>query len=115
MYPKAGNMLHSIRHSIGDDKLFRDILRGMNATFYHQTVTTRQVEDFISQKAGWDYTKVFDQCARFAIAPFLTWSTAVGLIDIREHYSETLRRRRHVTAARHEESHVRDVAADRAK
>jgi aminopeptidase N len=73
MYPKAGNMLHSIRHSINNDKLFRDILRGLNSTFYHQTVTTRQVEDFISQKAGWDYTKVFDQYLRTTQIPKLEY------------------------------------------
>ena len=33
MYPKAANMLHSIRHSIDDDTLFRQILRGMNRDF----------------------------------------------------------------------------------
>jgi aminopeptidase N len=69
MYPKGGNMLHTIRHSINDDELFRKILRGLNSTFYHQTVTTKQIEDFISQKAGWDYSKVFDQYLRTVQIP----------------------------------------------
>jgi aminopeptidase N len=61
MYPKGGNMLHTIRHSINNDDLFRKILRGLNAKFYHQTVTAQQVEDYMSEMAGYDYHKVFEQ------------------------------------------------------
>lgn len=61
MYPKGGNMLHSIRHSLNNDVLFRSILRGLNQTFYHQTVTSKQVENYISKRAAFDYHKVFDQ------------------------------------------------------
>lgn len=61
MYPKGGNMLHSIRHSINNDKLFRNILAGLNGTFYHQTVDSQQIQDYISAKAGYDYSKVFYQ------------------------------------------------------
>ena len=64
MYPKSGNMLHSIRHGMNDDEAFRQILRGLNKTFYHQTVNTQQVENYISKKAGFDYSKVFDQYLR---------------------------------------------------
>lgn len=64
MYAKGANMLHTIRHSLDDDEVFRAILRGLNATFYHQTVTTEQIEDHISNKARFDYSKVFDQYLR---------------------------------------------------
>ncbi|MFC0773484.1 M1 family metallopeptidase [Terrimonas alba] len=64
MYPKGGNLLHSIRHSINNDEKFRQILRSLNKTFYHKTVTSAQVEKFISEKAGFDYSKVFDQYLR---------------------------------------------------
>jgi aminopeptidase N len=69
MYPKAANMLHSIRHSIDDDSLFRQILRGMNRDFYHQTVTTQQIEHYLSAHAGFDYQKVFDQYLRTTQIP----------------------------------------------
>src|SRR5216683_666259 len=39
----------------------RDILRGLNKTFYHQTVTGRQVQDYISRESGIDLSKVFAQ------------------------------------------------------
>jgi len=61
MYPKGGNMLHTIRAIIDDDAKWRDILRGLNKTFYHQTVTAKQVEDYISREAGLDLSKVFAQ------------------------------------------------------
>lgn len=71
MYPKSANMLHTIRHSMDDDKKFREILRGLNKTFYHQTVTTEQIENYISQQAGFDYSKVFDQYLRTTQIPRL--------------------------------------------
>ncbi len=63
-YYKASNMLNTIRHSINDDDKFRTILRGLNKTFYHQTVTTNQIESYISQHAEFNYSKVFDQYLR---------------------------------------------------
>ena len=61
MYYKGGNMLHTIRQIVGDDAKWRDILRGLNKTFWHQTVTGKQVEDYISEHAGVDLSKVFAQ------------------------------------------------------
>jgi aminopeptidase N len=61
MYYKGGNMLHTIRQIVGDDAKWRHILRGLNATFRHQTVTGSQVQDYISREAGVDLRKVFEQ------------------------------------------------------
>jgi hypothetical protein len=71
MYAKGANMMHTIRHSIHNDSLFRDILRGLSKTFYHQTVTTGQIESFISEQAGFNYGKVFDQYLRDIRIPVL--------------------------------------------
>jgi aminopeptidase N len=73
MYPKGANMMHTIRHSINDDEKFRNILRGLNKEFYHQTVTTQQVENYISKKSGFDYSKVFDQYLRATKIPVLEY------------------------------------------
>ncbi|MEJ7560591.1 MAG: M1 family metallopeptidase [Pedobacter sp.] len=78
MYPKGGNMLHSIRHSMDNDVLFRNILRGLNKTFYHQTVTTAQIESYISKRAGYDYSKVFDQYLRSVQTPVLNYFVKDG-------------------------------------
>jgi len=61
MYPKGGNMLHTIRQIIDDDATWRGILRGLNQTFRHQTVTGRQVQEYISREAGIDLSRVFAQ------------------------------------------------------
>lgn len=71
MYPKGGNMLHTIRHSIDNDKLFRNILAGINSEFYHQTVDGSQVLNYISERAGFDYSKVFDQYLKTTQIPEL--------------------------------------------
>jgi aminopeptidase N len=71
MYYKGGNMLHTLRHSINDDEKFRQILRGLNKTFYHQTVTTKQIESYISEQAGYNYSKFFDQYLRTTQIPQL--------------------------------------------
>jgi aminopeptidase N len=73
MYSKGGNLLHTIRHSINDDKLFREILRGLNQTFYHQTVSSEQIENYISEESGWNYKKVFDQYLREVKIPALEY------------------------------------------
>ena len=61
MYYKGGNMLHAIRQIIGDDAKWRAILRGLNQTFWHQTVTGKQVQEYISRQAGINLSKVFQQ------------------------------------------------------
>jgi aminopeptidase N len=69
MYPKGGNMLHTIRQIVGDDEKWRGILRGLNKTFWHQTVMGTQIEDYISKQAGVNLTKVFDQYLRTVRIP----------------------------------------------
>jgi aminopeptidase N len=74
MYYKAGNMMHIIRHIVNDDEKWRSVLRGLGKDFWHQTVTTQQVENYISQHAGVDLSKVFDQYLRTVKIPVLTYS-----------------------------------------
>jgi aminopeptidase N len=73
MYPKGGNMLHTIRQIVDDDAQWRAILRGLNATFRHQTVTGRQVEEYISRMAGIDLSKVFAQYLTTTMIPVLEY------------------------------------------
>ena len=76
MYYKGGNMLHTIRQIIGDDERWRGILRGLNARFYHQTVTTAQIENYVSQQAGIDLSRVFDQYLRDVRVPIFEYKIA---------------------------------------
>lgn len=73
MYYKGGNMLHTIRQIVNDDEKWRQVLRGLNQNFYHQTVTTKQVEDYIIQKSGKKLDKIFDQYLRNTQIPTLEY------------------------------------------
>lgn len=73
MYYKGANMIHTIRQIINDDDVFREILRGLNKTFWHQTVTSQQVEAFINEKSGMDFSKVYDQYLRHTTVPLLEY------------------------------------------
>ncbi len=78
MYPKGGNMLHTIRQVVDDDEKWRQILRGLNRTFYHQTVQGAQIEQYLSEGAGRNLGKVFDQYLRDTRIPVLEYRPAKG-------------------------------------
>jgi aminopeptidase N len=81
IYYKAGNMLHTIRQVINNDEKFRQILRGLNSTFYHQTVTSKQIENYISKQSGIDFSKVFDQYLRTIKVPTLEYKLSNGMLS----------------------------------
>ncbi|HET7119148.1 MAG TPA: M1 family metallopeptidase [Hanamia sp.] len=83
MYYKGANMIHTIRQIINNDEKFRNILTGLNKTFYHQTVTGKQVEDYISKQSGINFSKVFDQYLRTTKVPDLEYKTIKGKIFYR--------------------------------
>ena len=74
MYAKGAVMLHSIRASIHNDSLFRNILIGLNKDFYHKTVTTEEIENYISTKSGINFSKVFEQYLRTIQIPTFSFS-----------------------------------------
>lgn len=73
MYYKGGNILNTLREIVNDDEKWRKILRGLNSEFYHQTVTTAQVEDYLSMEAGIDLSSFFDQYLRNSSLPVLEY------------------------------------------
>jgi aminopeptidase N len=73
MYSKGANLLHNIRQIINDDEKFRKILRGLNATFYHKTVNSKDIEQYINKESGVDFSKVFDQYLRTTKIPVLEY------------------------------------------
>lgn len=83
MYSKGGNMLHTIRQIIDDDEKWRHILRGMNQYFYHQTVTSKQIEDYIIQQSGKNIQKVFDQYLRNTAIPTLEYKFKNDILSYR--------------------------------
>jgi aminopeptidase N len=75
MYSKGAVILNMIRTIINDDEKWREILRGLNKTFYHQTVTYNDITGYISKQAGIDLSKVFNQYLKHSGLPMLqvTW------------------------------------------
>ncbi|MEI6864981.1 M1 family metallopeptidase [Flavicella sp.] len=73
MYYKGANMLQNIRYTIANDETWRLLLRGLNQVFYHQTVTTKEIENYISDFTGIDFSKVFDQYLRTTQIPTLEY------------------------------------------
>ncbi|MEO6683023.1 MAG: M1 family metallopeptidase [Ginsengibacter sp.] len=83
MYYKGSNMIHTIRQVINNDDTFRDILRSINKDFYHSTVTGKQIEDYITNKSGINFSKVFDQYLRTTKVPVLEFKNEKGVWSYR--------------------------------
>ncbi len=83
MYYKGGNMLHTIRHVIGNDSTWRSILRGLNTTFRHQIVTGQQVEEYIGLHSGIDLSTVFAQYLRTTRIPVLEYALQGATLSYR--------------------------------
>jgi aminopeptidase N len=75
MYYKGGAMLHMMRLIIGNDEKWRSVLRGIQSTFYHQTVTGKQIEDYINKHSGIDFSLVFKQYLTTTKIPVLEYRT----------------------------------------
>ncbi len=74
MYPKGGNMLHTLRQIVNDDTKWREILRGINNDFYHQVVTGVQIEKYLGDKTGLDLKPFFDQYLRDVRIPVFEYT-----------------------------------------
>jgi aminopeptidase N len=83
MYYKGANLLHTMRQIVNDDEKWRSILRGMNKEFYHQTVTTQQIEGYLSENIGMDLSAVFNQYLRDIKIPVLEYSTQDNVVNYR--------------------------------
>ncbi|MEB8329475.1 M1 family metallopeptidase [Flavobacteriaceae bacterium KMM 6897] len=73
IYYKGANILHTLRQLLEDDDKWRETLRGLNKEFYHQTVTTQQVENYLSIQTGIDLTAYFNQFLRTTKIPMLEY------------------------------------------
>ena len=55
----------------------------MNQVFYHKTVTTEEIETFISQQSGINLSKVFDQYLRTVQIPTLEYKVSGKKLEYR--------------------------------
>ena len=83
MYYKGANILHTLRQLIADDQKWRAILQGLNKDFYHQTVTSHQVERYISEKSGIHLTQFWEQYLRTTMIPNLQYTIQQNKLNYR--------------------------------
>jgi aminopeptidase N len=80
-YEKGANMLHTIRQLVDDDARWRGIMRGLGRTFWHQTVSGKQIESYLSSRSGIDLSKVFDQYLRTTKIPTLEYKLQGSMLS----------------------------------
>lgn len=73
MYDKGSNLIHTIRQVINNDRLFKQILTGLNKDFYHKTVSSSEIEQYFSRRSKIDLSRIFDQYLRTTKIPVLEW------------------------------------------
>ncbi|MBS1776396.1 MAG: M1 family metallopeptidase [Bacteroidetes bacterium] len=72
-YDKGAAIVHMIRSIINDDEKFRLLLRTINSKYYHQTVTSVALEQFISDFCHYDFSSFFDQYLRTIQIPHFAY------------------------------------------
>ncbi|PSK91080.1 peptidase M1-like protein [Taibaiella chishuiensis] len=78
-YDKGAFVIHMIRMIMDDDTRFFAMLKAISAKFYHQLVTSNDIETFINQYSGKDFSKLFEQYLRHKELPvLLRQTTATG-------------------------------------
>ena len=78
IYSKGSNVLHTLRQLVGDDDKWREILRGLNKQFYHQTVSSQDIESYIASSSGLTLDAFFDQYLRDARMPIFQYKIEGG-------------------------------------
>ena len=61
MYWKGAAMIHTLRQVINNDDKFRDLLRGINKNFFHQTLQVEQLENYIMEQTCLELKGFFEQ------------------------------------------------------
>jgi aminopeptidase N len=83
MYSKGANMLHTLRQIVDDDQKWRQILRGLNKEFYHQTVKSEQIENYLSEQTELNLKPFFDQYLRDTRIPTFEYALLNGSMQYR--------------------------------
>ncbi|MDH2206451.1 MULTISPECIES: M1 family metallopeptidase [unclassified Empedobacter] len=83
MYYKGANMIHTLRTWMNNDEKFRQMLRGLNKEFYHQTVTTEQIENYIAKFSGLNLNTFFNQYLRTIKVPTLELKQSGNKVEYR--------------------------------
>ena len=83
MYYKGANMIHTIRQIINNDSIFKNMLRSLNSTFYHQTVTSTEIEQFMMKYCHMHFETIFNQYLRTTQIPAFEYTIKNNKISYR--------------------------------
>jgi aminopeptidase N len=73
MYDKGAALMQMIRELTGNDEVFRKMMRGITEHFYHTTVTSATIENYVSTATGRDFSALFHQYLRTTDIPELEY------------------------------------------
>lgn len=74
MYAKGALMIHTLRGVINNDKVFFDILMGIQKDLSFKPVSTADIVKYFNDKTGKDLTVIFDQYLRHVNIPILEYT-----------------------------------------
>lgn len=83
VYWKGANMLHTLRQIVNNDSLWKELLRDLNKTFWHQTVSTKQIENYMSDFLKRDLSSFFNQYLRTTQIPTFEYEIKKNKIRFR--------------------------------
>lgn len=72
-YFKGAWLLHTLRHAIGNDELWFDLLKRFYLTYACGIVQTADFVQFVNEATGHDWSAVFDQYLRWTRIPVLQY------------------------------------------
>ena len=88
VYSKGANILNMVRQILNNDDQWRQTLKGIGTVFYHQTVTSEQIETFIAKETGLELRSFFNQYLRTSQIPIFKYYKKKGKLVYR--WDETL-------------------------
>lgn len=83
MYNKGSQIIHMIRQLMNDDEKFRLLLNDISQTYYHQYVSSSELENFIQYKTGLNLKGFFNQYLRTTQIPELQYRIKRNKISYR--------------------------------
>lgn len=72
-YDKGAAVVHMIRMMMDNEANFRDLLRGLNRSFYHATTSSAELEQMIAGSLKMDLKPFFNQYLRTTMIPQFEW------------------------------------------
>ena len=76
MYNKGMLMLNTVRHAVGDDELWKEILKGLQIDYRHSIVTRDDIIKYMNDKTGKDLAPIFSQYLDYTSIPQLQYKVA---------------------------------------